>query len=97
MPTKAEDAFQKTEKRIEEARRTGAVDLDLSDLGLQSLPESIGRLAQLRNLQLYNNRLTALPESIGQLTELRELNLLNNRLTALPESIGQLIGLRDLI
>ena len=63
---------------------------------LRELPESIGRLTQLRVLSLFDDRLTALPESIGELTELQKLYLDGNRLTVLPESIGRLTQLQML-
>ena len=87
---------QIAERRIEEAARRGAEELDLSSLKLRELPESIGRLTQLQRLRLYNNQLTALPGSLGRLTHLLELNLQENQLTALPESIGRLTQLRSL-
>ena len=54
---------------------------------LTALPESIGQLAGLQSLNVWNNKLTALPESIGQLAGLQSLDLGFNQLTALPESI----------
>ena len=78
------------EERIEEARRTGATGLSLTNLGLTAVPESIGQLEQLQVLHLWDNALTDLPESIGQLNHLQILNLSGNKLTALPESIGQM-------
>src|SRR5271165_6093836 len=80
-------------RRIEEARERGARTLDLSDLQLSALPESIGRLSGLQELNLSRNQLSALPESIGQLSQLQVLDLSNNQLNTLPESIGRLSGL----
>ncbi|MHA1727740.1 MAG: leucine-rich repeat domain-containing protein, partial [Promethearchaeota archaeon] len=72
------------------------VSIVLPRKGLTALPESIGNLTSLRNLDLEGNELTALPESIGNLTSLKDLDLGGNKLTALPESIGNLTSLRDL-
>jgi Leucine-rich repeat (LRR) protein len=63
---------------------------------LTVLPNSIGQLTQLKNLDIYDNKLTVLPNSIGQLTQLQILNISNNQLTSLPESIGQLTQLEEL-
>ena len=64
---------QVAERKIEEAARTGATELELDSLKLRELPESIGELTELQSLYLDGNRLTALPESIGQLAQLTEL------------------------
>ncbi len=83
-------------ERIAEALSTGATTLDLSRLGLPTLPEAIGQLQQLQDLDLARNQLTVLPESIGQLKQLQSLDLDSNQLTELPEFIGQLTQLQGL-
>jgi internalin A len=90
------DGSIKALARIEEARRSEATVLDLSELSLTELPESIGQLTALQELSLRGNKLTELPESIGQLIALQSLYLDNNKLTELPESIGQLTALQSL-
>ena len=84
------------EARIKEVLESGGTELYLSRLGLKQLPESIGRLTQIKSLHLDNNQLTQLPKSIGNLIQLRTLFLHNNPLTQLPESIGNLSQLRIL-
>jgi len=85
------------ERRIEDARlQMGVQMLDLSDLGLTRLPESIERLSRLRRLDLSSNKLTALPESIGTLTHLQHIYLSANQLSMLPEAIGRLAHLQHL-
>ena len=78
---------REAQQRIEEARREGARKLDLSDLKLTKLPESIESLTQLQRLNLHNNQLKKLPEAIASLTQLQGLELSNNQLTKLPEAI----------
>ena len=68
-----------------QTKRTTETALNLSDLDLEVLPESVCRLPRLRFLYLNNNRLTQLPKWIGQLAQLQELTLVGNRLTKLPE------------
>ena len=70
--------------------------LNLSNKNITILPESIGNLVDLMDLELYNNQITILPESIGNLTNLSALNLENNQITSLPESFGNLTNLNDL-
>ncbi len=69
--------------------------LDLSGMGLESLPTEIGQLTQLTRLNLRQNRLTTLPATIGKLTRLRELLVDDNYLTSIPEEIGNLSALRE--
>jgi Leucine-rich repeat (LRR) protein len=99
-----DEAYRKAEKKIEEARRSGAKELDLSNpqwrdpkpLQLTELPESLGQLTQLQTLDLSNNQLTALPEWLGQLTQLQSLDLSRNQLAALPAWLGQFTQLQNL-
>ena len=97
-------AYQEAEKKIEEARRSGATELDLrverywneDTPKLTELPKSLGQLTQLQKLNLSGNQLTVLPESLDQLMQLQSLDLSNNQLTALPESLGHLMQLQSL-
>ena len=54
----------KARRRIEKARREGSLVLDLSWLGLTSVPEALGQLTALQTLSISNNRLTSVPEAI---------------------------------
>ncbi|MBV9209732.1 MAG: leucine-rich repeat domain-containing protein, partial [Acidobacteria bacterium] len=84
------EALREANARIQQALKEQATTLDLGNLGLTELPESLGQLTQLHILHIYYNELTSLPESLGQLTQLRALTLFVNQLTSLPESLGQL-------
>ncbi|KAF6084447.1 leucine rich repeats and calponin homology domain containing 1 [Phyllostomus discolor] len=57
---------------------------------LGSLPEEIGQLKQLMELDVSCNEITALPQQIGQLKSLRELNVRRNYLEALPQELVDL-------
>ena len=70
--------------------------LDLSRKHLCELPESIGILTNLKELNLYDNDLTSLPDWIGNLTNLEKLSLGSNKLTSFPESFGNLTKLETL-
>ena len=79
---------QIAERRIEEAARSGATSVDLGRRGLRELPESIGRLTQLRELSwLGRNQLTTLPESMQKLIHLEELFLHGNDALGIPPEI----------
>jgi internalin A len=90
------DVMRKTERRVQEAVRTGAVELDLGYIHLTELPKSVTKLVELQSLKLRQNELTTLPESLGKLTQLRKLDLSQNRLSQLPEFLGQLTQLEEL-
>ena len=68
-----DEAYRLAEKKIEEARRSGSVNLDLSDMKLTELPESIGQLTKLHSLVLSKNKLIELTESLWRLTQLTNL------------------------
>ena len=57
--------------------------------GNQIIPDSIGGLKKLEELDASSNLLQYLPDSIGLLLNLRILNVSGNKLNALPESIAQ--------
>lgn len=61
--------------------------LDLSGLGLTTLPPEIGQLTALTRLDLSNNQLTSLPPETGRLTALTELFLHDNPALAIPSPI----------
>ena len=84
----------------------GQTALDLSYLGLRSLPAALWLIDRpgsacsaaggLRNLRLNDNCLKKLPEAIGQLTHLRKLSISRNHLLSLPAALGDLTELTSL-
>lgn len=96
---RAQDAdvgYQEALRRIEEARVSRAIELDLSKLSLKFLPPEIGQLGSLQKLNLYKNELTSLPPEIGQLTNLQTLNLSHNELTMVSPQVSDLAHLQIL-
>lgn len=96
-------AYQRAELQVEEARQSRAKKLDLSaewdekdSEKLTELPKSLGQLTQLQSLDLSGNQLTALPQSVGQLTKLRFLSLSANGFKVLPQCLTKLTALNDL-
>lgn len=94
-----EKGYEEALRRIEECRIAGeeGIVLDLSELGLTTVPPEIGKLANLRVLHISYNHLATLPIEITQLTTLIELHLENNQLTKLLPEIGRLRDLRFLV
>ncbi|MDD1778674.1 MAG: leucine-rich repeat domain-containing protein, partial [Candidatus Helarchaeota archaeon] len=70
--------------------------LEIRDVGIKRVPESIKNLKSLVDLTLSYNKLTTLPESIGDLKSVAEILLHGNQLIALPDSMGGLESLRRL-
>ncbi len=63
---------------------------------LETLPESIGRLVNLKKLSLSGNNLVNLPASFGKLKRLENLNLNSNQFEMLPEIFRELQSLKML-
>lgn len=84
---------------IEATAKKGAESLDLRGRlveQLEWLPDSIGKLSSLVQLNLSENHIVTLPSSIGNLSSLTSLDLHSNQLYSLPDSIGELSSLTDL-
>ncbi len=75
-------AKQIARDRIRLAEQRASTGLDLSRLGLKSLPAEIGRLSKLTLLGLSNNQLTSLPAELGDLKNLDYLSVEGNPLPA---------------
>ncbi|XP_077171991.1 leucine-rich repeat and calponin homology domain-containing protein 4 isoform X1 [Paroedura picta] len=57
---------------------------------LVSLPEDIGALHNLRQLDVGSNELQSLPGSVGGLESLRDLSIRRNQFDSLPEELAEL-------
>ncbi|MED6212524.1 hypothetical protein PIB30_084243 [Stylosanthes scabra] len=72
--------------------------LNLTDLGMKTLPNSIGELKSLRYLDLSRNNMEKLPKSIGKLKHLQTLILSHcHQLRKLPNELQHLVNLRHLV
>ncbi|KAM7256270.1 hypothetical protein ACFE04_012011 [Oxalis oulophora] len=81
---------------IENSAKTGDVVLNLRGKLMDQvewLPVSIGKLSNVTELDLSENRIMALPTSIGSLKALLKLDLHSNQLINLPECFGELTNL----
>ncbi|HEV2345938.1 MAG TPA: COR domain-containing protein [Actinocrinis sp.] len=92
MPSAEETARQ----RIAAAKKGRTRGVDLSELGLNKVPEELRNFPGLTILDLSYNNLTDLPRWFGDFTKLESLELSANRLTALPDRLSNLANLRVL-
>lgn len=83
----------RAEVAIEDAHIT---TLRINRGGVQTIPETVANLTQLRILDLKENDLEALPDSLFTIESLEEVDLYRNEFNVLDEQIGQLINLRIL-
>ncbi|MBO1352345.1 MAG: leucine-rich repeat domain-containing protein [Hormoscilla sp. GUM202] len=90
-------AYSKAKQRIDQARRDGSTTLDLSRMGLTKVPEAIGKLTNLQELNLSYNQISSLPEVLVKLTSLQRLYLMENQISSLPEGLEKLTSLQELI
>ncbi len=99
MTPAAQKAYDEALRRIKECKRERSwkAGLDLSTLGLTTLPPEISQLTALPVLFLDDNHLRALPPEIGELTALTGLYLSQNHLSELPPEIGRLTALTQLV
>jgi Leucine-rich repeat (LRR) protein len=63
---------------------------------LSALPEWLGDLKSIRELDVGGNELSVLPEELAELKDLTKLNISMNELSALPEWLGDLKSIREL-
>ncbi len=70
--------------------------LSLASKGLIEVPDWLGSLTALTQLDLGGNKLTEVPDWLGNLTALTQLDLGGNKLTEVPDSLGNLTALTQL-
>ena len=68
--------------RIRHAKRGNERSIDLSNMGLTSIPADINQLTSLEAINLSNNKLTSL-RGIEELQSIREINAQNNNIAQL--------------
>lgn len=69
-------------------------ELYLNENRLESLPDEIGLLVNLKALDIPGNKLETLPASFSSLSKLEILHAEDNRLAKLPKGLGGLESLR---
>eukprot|EP00742_Colponemidia_sp_Colp-10_P002417 GILJ01002577.1.p1 GENE.GILJ01002577.1~~GILJ01002577.1.p1 ORF type:complete len:545 (-),score=81.60 GILJ01002577.1:98-1732(-) len=81
---------------IRRAKRSNEPRLDLRNRGLESIPDEVFKLGNLRELLLSNNKLRVLDGRIGYLTNLNMLDLSSNSLSTLPPELANILELKEL-
>ncbi|KAF5479383.1 hypothetical protein F2P56_000213 [Juglans regia] len=71
--------------------------IDVQYVPIRKLPDEVGNLFNLRNMNLEGTCIQELPKSIGRLRNLQSLNLFQTKVKALPRGICNLQNLRYLI
>ncbi|XP_030639295.1 leucine-rich repeat-containing protein 57 [Chanos chanos] len=81
---------------LETSQKTGV--FQLTGKSLPEFPEELQRLtANLRTVDLSNNKIEVLPAFIGNFQHLKSLTINSNKLTNLPNEIGKLKKLETLL
>lgn len=70
--------------------------LNLLGNQLRALPDDVGNLTNLHEMEIAGNRLTHLPGGICKLQHLRRLNVECNDLVELPEGIGDMVACQEI-
>jgi internalin A len=73
---------------IERAAEEAALELDLSNNQVSSLPPEIVKLTSLQSLNLWSNQLSSPPPEIGKLEQLKTIDLRGNPIPIPPEILG---------
>ncbi|XP_050377197.1 plant intracellular Ras-group-related LRR protein 5-like [Argentina anserina] len=92
-------SLMKVASIIESTAKSGEVVLDLRGKLIDQvewLPVSLGKLSDITELDLSENRIMAIPPTIGGLKALTKLDIHSNQIINLPDSFGELSNLTDL-
>ena len=96
---------KKIRDNCENIRKHGWQVLDLSNCGLESIPEEVFEFTDLRFLDLsndlycdedYKNKIEVIPSRISNLKNLTKLNLANNSVSTISEEISRIKPLKYL-
>ena len=94
-PAEGEDAVSLKMKTKDAIRIwVPGLRMDLSNLGLEDIPNDIWRKAEIGNLNCSGNRLSEVSKQIGILVNLTQVYFVHNRLDDLPDAFGTLVALK---
>ena len=84
------------EERLEEYAYQEREYLTINEIHEQSIPESIGKLKNLRVLEIFDREVAHLPKALEELTALECLRITDNRVESLDFDIARLKNLKKL-
>jgi hypothetical protein len=84
------------QSRIKEIANLNGEQLDLSNLKLEEIPESIKTIERLEELNLSNNCISDIPEFLLKIEYLKSIDLRNNRLSEFPSILLELKDLKSI-
>jgi len=70
--------------------------LEISNVNLKEIPDSILKLSTLKYLQFFQNNMEVIPPTIQNLSELEHLKIEDNDITVLPDELFNLINLKSI-
>lgn len=89
-------AYAAAEEKIDFCIEKRTTVLNISELGLTSLPKSMADATHLEEVNISVNQLRKVPDWLTKFTGLKKLSLFANNLTQLPGNIGNLKALKIL-
>eukprot|EP01114_Cavostelium_apophysatum_P020406 TRINITY_DN6827_c0_g1_i1.p1 TRINITY_DN6827_c0_g1~~TRINITY_DN6827_c0_g1_i1.p1 ORF type:complete len:779 (-),score=221.16 TRINITY_DN6827_c0_g1_i1:92-2428(-) len=94
--TSATEQDARLREAFRQAQETECVSFAFNQSQLLMVPDQVGELRNLKELNFSFNKLSSLPYSISQLVNLRNLNLSENHFTEFPPIIFQITQLVQL-
>ena len=81
--------------KVRRAKRSGEPSIDISGMGLTSIPSELLELTHLTKIDMSGNQIKSL-DKISFFKNLTELNAKNNKISSLPDEILELDKLENL-
>lgn len=93
---KLEKAHANFDCYLDDAIRHQPEKLDITWFGIKKIPERIGKLKQLKHLEIFEQDVLSLPPELFTIDTLESLTILTENLEAIPREIRQLVHLKSL-
>lgn len=83
-----------TDADLKGLSESALMQIDLSEMGMEKIPQTVWTFKGLTSLWFVRNKLTAIPGEVAQLPVLTYLNLDGNAVTDVPDSLAGAVKLR---